>query len=56
MREVVKTLKQFAEQKKLIEKENEKLRADIDMVMKANQSNNPNQKIMLHMKIKEENN
>ena len=42
MREVVKTLKQFAEEKKQIERENENLKADINQIMKANASNNPN--------------
>jgi hypothetical protein len=53
MREVVKTLKQFAEDKKCVEKENERLKGDVILLSGAQ---NPGYKIQVLMKIKEENN
>lgn len=53
MSEVVKSFKQVLEASKLLEEENEQLRLEIE---RASGHNNPNQKIQLHQKIKEENN
>lgn len=53
MREVVKTLKEFSQDKKKVEKENEKLKLDVKLLTGAQ---NPSYKIQLLMKIKEENN
>ena len=53
MKEVVRTLKQFHDDKTYLEKENERLRKEHDDNIGHK---NPNQKIQLHLKIKEENN
>ena len=51
--EVVKSFKQVLEASKQLEEENEQLRLEIE---RTSGHNNPNQKIQLHQKIKEENN
>ena len=53
MREVVKTLKEFSNDKKRVERENEQLRLDVQLLTGAQ---NPSYKIQLLMKMKEENN
>ena len=53
MGEAVKTLKQFGEANKTMQLENDNLRMEMEQMVGHR---NPNQKIQLHMKIKEENN
>lgn len=53
MSEAVKTLNQFGEANKYLEKENDRLRTENEQLAGHK---NPNQKIQLHLKIKEENN
>jgi predicted nuclease with TOPRIM domain len=52
MKEVVRTLKAFSDEKKRLERENEQLKSDEHKIG----HNNPSQKIQHHLKIKEENN
>lgn len=51
--EAVKTLKYFSESNKGLQQENESLKLDLEQMAGHR---NPNQKIQLHLKIKEENN
>jgi hypothetical protein len=51
--EAVKTLRQFSEHNKNLQNENENLRFEIEQFAGHR---NPQQKIQLHLKIKEENN
>jgi len=53
MRQVVTTLRQYTKDKKKTEAENEQLKQDIEMLLGGQ---NPNYKIQLLMKTKEENN
>ena len=53
LNEAVKSLKQFGDANKWLEQEVDRLRTELE---NAAGHNNPNQKIQLHMKIKEENN
>ena len=55
MREVVKTLKDFSNDKKRIERENERLRSDLEL-LSHNDGQNQSYKIQLLMKIKDDNN
>ena len=50
----MRTLKQFSEGNKTLQSENETLRLELDQLAAGHR--NPNQKIQLHLKIKEENN
>lgn len=53
MKEVIKTIKLFQDEKNRLEKELEKLARENDLLIGHK---NPNQKIQHHLKIKEENN
>ena len=53
MTEAVKSLKQFSETNKWLEAENERI---TNLIEDNAGHRNPNQKIQLHLKIKEENN
>ena len=54
MGEAVKSLKQFSDIKKVMDKDIEQLKLENEQLMGGHR--NPNQKIQFHMKIKEENN
>lgn len=53
LKEVVRTLKKFSDEKKVLEAEVDRLRKESELDAGHN---NPAQKIQQHMKIKEENN
>lgn len=53
MSEAVKSLSQFSEANRWLERENERISVELENTAGHR---NPNQKIQLHLKIKEENN